>query len=136
MTVEEKNLHRFSLIEDAGARDAFIMLEIRKLRKAIKPCTPVDALDHMIAALGALHLPDDFREPLLAVHLKSGASFKGNVLGETGDGVNEPKCYAFSLMIEHEADEARDILYVRGDDIEAIVAYDIDDYAKLLPLNR
>jgi hypothetical protein len=124
------------LIPPRAARDAFVMLEIRKLRKAIKPCTPIDMLDHLIASIGSLQLPDDFREPLLSIHLKSGTTYKGNVLGETGDGVNEPKCYAFSLMIEHEADEARDILYVKGDDIEAVVAWDVDDYAKLLPLNR
>ncbi|MEK7357174.1 MAG: hypothetical protein AAB250_12045, partial [Bdellovibrionota bacterium] len=78
------------------------MLEIRKLRKALKPCSPTDVLDHVVAMLESMALPDDFQEPLFSIHLKSGTVFKGNVLGHAINAANETKCYVVSLMIERD----------------------------------
>lgn len=108
------------------------MLEISKLRSHLQPCSPTEALDNVLQILSTNQMPEDFHEPLFSIFLKSGANFKANLVG----GSNSPKAYVFSLMIERDMDTARDIMYVSADSIEAVVAWDVDEYARLLPLKK
>lgn len=108
------------------------MLEISKLRRHLKPCSPTEALDNVLQFLSTANLPENFQEPLFTIFLKSGANFKANVIG----GSDAPKAYAFSLMIERDLDTARDIMYVAAESIEAVVAWDVDEYTNLLPQKK
>ena len=95
--------------------------------------SPFDLLDRLAQAASDPNRPESWRDPLVQVQMRSGATVRGHMLAAgRSDGERERH---FILHVEPKSDAhlARDVAYVNGADVESVLVFEVDELLTVLP---
>lgn len=108
------------------------MLSVKALRDFLAPLSPQAAIDHWIRVFEKHGESPDFENPRIQLTMRSGAQFMGYLVGGATPPNSKERYAILSLVIKHETDQARDIVYFNTNDVETISFYDIDPVLQYL----
>lgn len=90
------------------------------------PLSPQAAIDHWISVYEKYGENPDFENPRVMLTMRSGAQFMGYLIGGAVAPNSKDRYAILSLVIKHDTDQARDIVYFNSVDVEAISFFDVD----------
>jgi hypothetical protein len=108
------------------------MLSVKTLREHLLPISPQAAIDHWARIFEKYGDSPDFENPRVAITTKSGSTFNGYLVSAGSQPNSKDRHLILILVLKHDTDQARDILYLNFSDVESIAFYDIDHILQYL----
>ena len=109
------------------------MLSVKALRENLQPQSPQNVIDHWLRVFEKFGENPDFENPRVGITMRSGAQFTGYLISGVTTAGSKDRHLIMSLLMKHETDQARDIIYLNFNDIETIAFYDVDHILQYLP---
>ena len=108
------------------------MLSVKTLRENLLPLSPQAAIDHWLRVFEKFGDNPDFENPRVSVTMRSGAQFGGYLVDGVTSVGSKDRHLILSLVMKHDTDQARDIVYLNFNDVESIAFFDIDHILQYL----
>jgi len=108
------------------------MLSVKTLRENLLPISPLAAIDHWLRVYEKFGDNPDFENPRVSITMRSGAQFSGHLVSGVSSAGGKDRHLIMSQLLKTDTDQARDIVYLSFNDIEAVTFYDVDHILQFL----
>lgn len=108
------------------------MLSVKTLRETLMPLSPQAAIDHWLRVFEKFGETPEFENPRVGITMRSGAEFMGYLVNGVSSPGSKDRHLILSLVMKHDTDQARDVVYLNFTDIETITFFDIDHIMQYL----
>ncbi len=108
------------------------MLSVKTLRENLMPLSPQAAIDHWLRIFEKFGDTPEFENPRVGITMRSGAEFMGYLVNGVSSPGSKDRHLILSLVMKHDTDQARDVVYLNFTDVETVTFFDIDHIMQYL----